>query len=162
MIQVTGYMFNYYHICKRKLWLSAHKINMESESDLVNMGKLLDGSTYLREKHNCKIEDIASIDFLKNNIVHEVKKSNAHTEAAVWQVKFYLYHLHIRGHEGLIGRIDFPLQRRSQEVRLQPEDLDIIPQKISEIQEIIACSAPPKPSNYRGYKNSAYYDFDMI
>ena len=31
----TGTHFNYYHICRRKLWLFANGINMEHVSDTV-------------------------------------------------------------------------------------------------------------------------------
>ncbi|MFQ5640702.1 MAG: Dna2/Cas4 domain-containing protein, partial [bacterium] len=32
---ITGVMMNYYHICHTELWLFAHDIQMEQESDLV-------------------------------------------------------------------------------------------------------------------------------
>ena len=70
---MTGYLFNYYFICKRKIWFSAKRLNMESESELVSIGKFIDENTYAREKHGIVIEDIANIDYLKNNIVYEVK-----------------------------------------------------------------------------------------
>lgn len=39
---VTGTEFNYYHICRRKLWLFSHGIQMEHTSDNVLIGKLID------------------------------------------------------------------------------------------------------------------------
>ena len=90
-MNITGLMVNYYFLCKRKLWLASRKINMESESDLVGIGKAIDENTYAGEKHNFFIEDFANIDYLKNNTVYEVKKSDKMLEPAIMQVKYYLY-----------------------------------------------------------------------
>lgn len=40
-MNVTGTHFNYYQVCKRKLWLFANGITMEHTSDLVYEGKLI-------------------------------------------------------------------------------------------------------------------------
>lgn len=40
-MKVTGTHFNYYQVCKRKLWLFANGITMEHTSDLVYEGKLI-------------------------------------------------------------------------------------------------------------------------
>ena len=34
---ITGTHFNYYQLCHRKLWLFANGINMEQESELVQL-----------------------------------------------------------------------------------------------------------------------------
>lgn len=39
---VTGTEFNYYNICRRKLWLFSHGIQMEHTSDNVLLGKMID------------------------------------------------------------------------------------------------------------------------
>jgi len=43
---ITGVKVNYYFICKTKLWLFSHNIQMEKESEDVLMGKLLYESRY--------------------------------------------------------------------------------------------------------------------
>ncbi|MEM3192938.1 MAG: Dna2/Cas4 domain-containing protein, partial [Candidatus Parvarchaeota archaeon] len=35
----TGTQVNYYFVCKRKLWFFSHNIELESDSDLVLMGR---------------------------------------------------------------------------------------------------------------------------
>ena len=45
-MNITGTHFNYYQLCRRKLWLFANGINMEQESDLVHEGKLVHDSSY--------------------------------------------------------------------------------------------------------------------
>ena len=42
----TGTHFNYYQICRRKLWLFANGINMEPTSDVVYDGKLIHEGSY--------------------------------------------------------------------------------------------------------------------
>ena len=42
----TGTHFNYYQICRRKLWLFANGINMEHTSDTVYDGKLIHQGSY--------------------------------------------------------------------------------------------------------------------
>jgi len=76
MKKVTGVMVYYYFVCKRKLWYFSNNLNMESTSELVGIGKLVDETSYSRERKNILIDEVINIDFLKNwKVVHEVKKS---------------------------------------------------------------------------------------
>ena len=49
-IKISGVMFYYYFVCKRKLWYFLNQINMEQNSELVSIGKILDETTYKKEK----------------------------------------------------------------------------------------------------------------
>ena len=49
-MNITGIMIYYYFVCKRKLWYFANEVNMEQNSELVSIGKILDETTYTREK----------------------------------------------------------------------------------------------------------------
>jgi CRISPR-associated exonuclease Cas4 len=135
---------------------------MENESGLVKVGKFIDQTTYKEEKHNFMIEDIANIDYLKNNTVHEVKKSESQLDAAIWQVKFYLYHLHLRGVKDIKGKIDLPLQKKTETVELEEGDVEIIAGKIEEIEKIINSEFPPHIEPLKVCRACAYYDLCMI
>ncbi len=63
-LQITGTEFNYYHLCKRKLWLFSHGIQMEHTSDNVLLGKLIDEHSYPRQKKEIMIDGVIKIDFL--------------------------------------------------------------------------------------------------
>lgn len=63
-IAVTGTEFNYYLLCKRKLWLFSRNVEMEYTSDNVLIGKLIDEETYQREKKGIVIDGAVKIDFL--------------------------------------------------------------------------------------------------
>ena len=45
-MKITGTHFNYYQVCKRKLWLFANGITMEHTSDLVYEVKLIHEESY--------------------------------------------------------------------------------------------------------------------
>jgi len=47
-MKITGVMIYYYFICQRKLWYFANEINMEQNSELVSIGKILDETSYRR------------------------------------------------------------------------------------------------------------------
>lgn len=159
---VTGYLYNYYFVCKRKIWFSAKRLNMESNSELVTIGKFIDENTYNREKHGINIEDIANIDYLKNNTVYEVKKSDKQINAAINQVKFYLYQLHIRGLKDIQGQINFPLLKKTQKVVLDDNDIKEIPKIINKIKLIITSEKAPEIILSKACKACAYYDLCMV
>lgn len=135
---------------------------MEKESELVSLGKLIDDTTYSREKHDFMIEDIANIDYLKKNTVYEVKKSDRQLDSAVAQVKFYLYQLYIRGFKDIKGQINFPLQKKTREVVLMEEDIRDIPKIIEDIQRIMEAPHPFPVSDSRICRSCAYYDLCVI
>lgn len=67
-IRFTGSQINYYFICKRKLWLFSHNIELEPESDLVKLGKLLHENRYKRRMKEVQVDRI-KIDFVENKRV---------------------------------------------------------------------------------------------
>ena len=91
----TGTHFNYYQVCKRKLWLFANGINMEQNSELVAEGKFIHENSYPKrsEKYEEVEIDGVKVDYYdaKNKVIHEIKKSNKVENAHFWQLKYYLY-----------------------------------------------------------------------
>ena len=93
-MRISGLMMNYYFVCKRKLWCFSRNLNFEETNENVKMGKLIDESRYSFETKQIAIEETVNIDFIRNwKVVHEIKKSKAIEEAAIWQVKYYIYFL---------------------------------------------------------------------
>ena len=62
--RITGVMIYYYFVCKRKLWYFCHEINMESENENVQLGKLLDEKNYERDEKHINIDNVINIDFI--------------------------------------------------------------------------------------------------
>lgn len=76
-MNITGEMIYYYFVCQRKLWYFVNEINMEQNSELVSIGKILDETSYKREKKSILIDNTINIDFIKNGaILPEVKKQS--------------------------------------------------------------------------------------
>lgn len=136
---------------------------MESENENVNLGKVIDETTYTNRKKHIMIDDTINIDFIANyNMIHEVKKSRKIEEAAVWQVKYYLYYLKKRGVEGLKGRIDYPLIKQNMTVELSDDDEKKLEEVISNIICIASLDLPPKADKKKFCKSCAYYDLCCI
>ena len=100
----TGTQVNYFFVCRRKLWLFSHGIEMEHGHDLVLQGKLVGETSYARKKHEVAIDDRIVLDFLEVDwqadgrlVIHEIKKSRAMETAHRWQVLYYLYYLKTKG-----------------------------------------------------------------
>lgn len=163
MKNITGLIVYYYFICERKLWYFINEINMEQNNELVSIGKILDETTYTREKKNIMIDNTINIDFIKNGaILHEVKKTKSIEEAGIWQVKYYMYYLDKRGIQNIKAKIDFPLLRESKEITLEQSDREILDNVIKNIEEIAKKEIPPKVIDSKICKKCAYYDLCYV
>ena len=129
-MQITGTHFNYFHICKRKLWLFINNINFEHTSELVYDGKLIHENSY--QQRSGKYEEVEidgiKIDYYdtKNKIIHEIKKSNKIEKAHEWQLKYYIYVFERNGIEQVSGILEYPTLRRRQHVVLSEVDREEI------------------------------------
>lgn len=159
----TGTHFNYFQICKRKLWLFANGITMEHLSDLVYEGKLIHEESYpQRSERYEEIElDGIKVDFYdaRNKIIHEIKKSNKVEAAHEWQLKYYIYVFECNGIEGVIGVLEYPILRLKNEVMLSSSDRERIREIEKEIITIIESEICPEVEKKGICKNCSYYDF---
>ena len=159
---ITGTHFNYFMVCRRKLWLFANGLQMEHSSDLVFEGKLIHENSYpQRSEKYTEIElDGIKIDYFdaKNKVVHEVKKSDSHEEAHEWQVKYYLYVLKRNG-VGATGLIEYPKLRKTIEVLLSQRDEEEIKEFEKEIGAILSGNDIPEKPEQKRCKNCSYFDF---
>lgn len=160
---ITGTQVNYYHVCKRELWLFSHNIQMEHTSDTVEEGKLIHESTYPHraEKYQEVEIDGIKIDYYdpKNRVVHEVKKSNKAEQAHTWQIKYYLYVLHKRGIEGVTGILEYPALRKTEKVELVTKDIEYLETVRREITEIVQSTTCPPLIQKKICKSCSYHDF---
>lgn len=162
-MQTTGTHFNYYQVCKRKLWLFANGINMEHSSDLVFEGKLIHEESY--PQRSSKYEEIEldgiKVDFYdpRNKVIHEVKKSDKVERAHEWQLKYYLYVFEKNGILGVTGILEYPVLRKTDTVLLSDIDRETIRQMEKEIGAIIESENCPPLEKKRICKSCSYYDF---
>ena len=139
-MQITGTHFNYYQVCKRKLWLFANGINMESTSDLVYDGKLIHETSYPQRSERYEEVEIdgIKIDYYdaRNKVIHEIKRSDKVEEAHVWQVKYYIYVLERNGLKEVSGLLEYPTLRQTTKVELTDADRQKIAEMEKEITEL--------------------------
>ena len=163
MKNITGVMIYYYFICERKLWYFINEINMEQNNELVSMGKILDETTYTREKKNIMIDNTINVDFIKDGaVLHEVKKTKAIEEAGIWQIKYYMYYLEKRGIQIIKAKIDFPLLRESKEITLEQNDREVLENVMKNIEELAKKEIPPTRTDSKICRKCAYYDLCYV
>ncbi len=163
---ITGTHINYYFVCHRKLWLFANSIQMEHTSDTVYEGKLIHEITY--PQRSAKYEEIAiegiKIDFYdaKNKVIHEIKKSSKLHHAHIWQLKYYIYVLEQTGIEGVTGILEYPKERKTEEVYLSQTDREKIIDIKDEISLLINSENCPSAINSARCKKCSYFDFCYV
>lgn len=160
---VTATHINYYHICKRKLWLFGNGINMEQTSDLVAEGRLVHETSY--PNRAARYEEVkiggSVIDFYdpREKVVHEIKKSSSKEEAHIWQVKYYLYLFEKEGIEDVVGILEYPLLRETVRVELEENDRESLRNMEDEIRKIIGSETCPSVVSKRKCGHCSYYEF---
>ena len=163
MMGIIGTHFNYYQVCKRKLWLFANGINFEHTSDLVYEGKLIHEESY--PQRSAKYEEVEldgiKVDYydVKNKVIHEIKKSNKVEIAHEWQLKYYIYVFEQNGMEGVSGVLEYPVLRKKQNILLADMDRERIKEMRTEICKIISDDHCPPIENKALCKKCSYYEF---
>ena len=162
-MSVTGTQFNYFQICKRKLWLFSNGIQMEHTSDLVYEGKLIHEDSYAQR--SSKYEEVEldgiKVDYYdaKNRIIHEIKKSNKIETAHEWQLKYYIYMFEKNGITGVTGILEYPTLRKTEKIILTDIDREEILKIENAIEEVIKMEVCPDGKKRPICKNCSYYDF---
>ncbi len=165
-MQITGTHINYYFSCRRQLWLFANSIQMEHTNDTVYEGKLIHETSYPQRPskyEELELEGI-KIDFYdaKNKVIHEIKKSRKLHKAHVWQVKYYIHILEKNGIDGVSGILEYPKERKIEEVYLSSIDKRKIKEIENDIMNIIASDKVPDVEKKKRCKNCSYYDFCFV
>ena len=160
---VTGTIFNYFMVCRRKLWLFAHGITMEQESELVYEGKLIHENSYPERNPNYEeIElDGIKVDFYdaRHHVIHEIKKSDKLEAAGLWQLKYYLFVFEMHVVKDIKGVLEFPKQRKTENVTLTDEDRQKIKDMLADIEKACEEKACPPLLKKEPCKQCSYYEF---
>ena len=164
---VSATHINYYHLCRRKLWLFANGISMEHTSDIVSQGKLLHESSY--PQRAAKYTEISlggsKIDFYDphHKVIHETKKSDRMEVAHEWQLKYYLLLLEeIAGVQDVTGILEYPKLRITKEIRLSQEDKDYLHSIVPRIEKLITQEICPPRIDKPMCKKCAYYELCYV
>ncbi len=156
---IRGVQVNYYFICKTKLWLFSHNLNMENESDLVKLGKLLHLDVFEREQKEIQLGSIA-IDVIRrgNTLeIREVKKSDKFEKAHIYQTLYYLYYLKKLGISAK-AVLSYPKAKKNIKLELNDEIESEIDEILKDIEKIRRENMP-KPEYKSQCKRCAYFEF---
>lgn len=158
---INGTQINYYFICKTKLWLFSHNIQMEQESDNVKLGKTLHENSYKKE-NEVLIDNLINVDFIKNNNpieIHEVKKTQSMKRSHEFQLLYYIYYLKKeKGLNNITGYLNYPENRKKIKIELTDEKEKELKDVLEDINNIINSNIP-KPKKSRICRKCAYFEF---
>jgi len=149
-MSIGGLYIYYYLVCPRKLWFYSRKLTMEHESDVVEIGKYIE--LYYKEERKAEqkviIDDAISPDILKKSkdfiVVFEVKKSSRFKEAALWQLKFYLWYLRKYKNLNVKGKLVIPEEKSEKFIELSDEDCKKLKEMFKNIRAVVFSNEPPK------------------
>ena len=163
-LRIAGTQINYYFICKTKLWLFSHHIQMEQESELVSLGKIIHKDSYKRDKRDQTIDNLISFDFVRKSDIleiHEIKKSRKMSKAHHYQLLYYLYYL--KNEKGItaIGIIDYPKIRRRETLKLDERKEKELENIIVRIGNILS-NEMPAPDKRSVCLKCAYYELCFV
>ena len=161
LYKINGTQINYYFICKTKLWLFSHNIQLEHETENVKLGKLLHEDSFKREK-DYLIDNLINVDFIKisDSIeIHEVKKTEKMDNSHEFQLLYYMFYLkNEKDIDNIRGFLDYPKNRKKKEVFLTKEKEDELVKIIEDIDNIIKNNMP-KPKKSKICRKCAYFEF---
>jgi len=154
----TGSQVNYFFVCWRKLWFFSHDLDLEADSDLVLLGKLLHETGYARKFKEVSIGRV-KIDFLERGCgeIHEVKRSRRMEKAHLFQLLYYIYYLRRFGVD-VKGVLHYPLLKRTVNVELTEEKVKELETVLREMREIISKDEPPLVERKPFCKRCSYYE----
>lgn len=164
MFKINGTQINYYFICKTKLWLFSHNVQLEHESDNVALGKELHDNTFKREKEFL-IDNLINVDFIKITDfieIHEVKKTPKMEYSHEYQLLYYMYYLkNKKGINNIKGYLDYPKLRKNKIVILTKQKESCLVEILKEIEHIIN-QEMPVPNKTQICRKCAYFEFCFV
>jgi CRISPR-associated exonuclease Cas4 len=159
-------LVGYYVLCPRKAWLSMNGLWMEHTSTTVALGRQIDAASYKRkEKHillTAEAPDgtplVGKVDWaqLDAGVLHETKKSTKAEDAHRWQLRFYLWLLHLNGvaradGSPFRGQLNYPRQRRTTDVALRPGHIQRLESIVAALRALSRQDTPPPRIDTRAF-----------
>ena len=163
--RIGGTEVHYYVLCPRKLWWFSHGLEQEhvtgsAGAENVTLGQHIHKESYPTQKRkDLMIDDLLRLDFTEGGAVHEIKKSRGAYKATLFQLLYYLYYLKHAKKIETTGVIDYPKERRREEVALTPEREAEVERILEGIQATRQMPSPPNvPAPMPICKKCAYQE----
>ncbi|MDU4890128.1 MAG: CRISPR-associated protein Cas4 [Clostridium sp.] len=164
-MKVNGTLINYYFHCKRQCWLHGNRLNLEDNSEIVKVGKVIHEERAERSSGTELAIDNIKLDKLTKDYLVEVKKSDADVEAAKWQLLLYLNILKEKGIERK-GKLEFVEKNKGKSkiliLELNQQSEDELTKVIDSIEKLLKEENVPETINKPSCKKCAYYEYCYI
>ena len=152
-MKVNGTLMNYYIHCPRQCYLFGNRINLEDNSETVNIGKILHEERADNENTEIALDNI-KLDKLTKEYLTEIKKSDADIEACKWQLLLYLKILEFIEKKKTI--------KKTMILELTPEIEIMLKKYVKAIDELLKCDEVPPVLGKSSCKKCAYYEYCYI
>lgn len=164
-MQVNGTLINYYFHCKRQCYLHGNRLNLEDNSEQVKIGKAIHEERAENSKNSEIAIDNIRLDKLTKEYLTEIKKSDADTEAAKWQL---LYYLSVLKSKEIVrkGKLEFVEKNKKDKkiviLELTEELEQELERYIKEIEKLLEELEPPECIHKATCKKCAYYEYCYV
>lgn len=159
-MRVNGTLINYYFHCRRQCYLHGNRLNLEDNSELVQVGKAI---------HEVKAGDYGNTEIAIDNIrldkltaeyLTEIKKSRR----CQWQLYYYLK---VLKEKGIIrkGKLEFEEKNRAGKaaiILVLGEEEKQLEQIQVQIEELLQMGEVPPVEGSSRCKKCAYYEYCYI
>lgn len=164
-MRVNGTLINYFFHCKRQCYLHGNRLNMEDNSELVQIGRAIH-EVRAADKENAEIAiDNIRLDRLTAEYLTEIKKSDSDMEACKWQLYYYLK---VLKDKGIIrkGKLEFEEKKKSARttviLELGEEEEKRLEEIQRQIEELLLLDEIPMAEVSQSCKKCAYYEYCYI
>lgn len=164
-MRVNGTLINYFFHCRRQCYLHGNRLNLEDNSELVQIGKAIhEVKAGDRENTEIAIDNIR-LDRLTAEYLTEIKKSDSDIEACKWQL---FYYLKVLKEKGIIrkGKLEFEEKNKTDKTTIilalgEQEEVQL--EQIQEnIEELLRQDEVPPAEKSIRCKKCAYYEYCFI
>lgn len=164
-MKVNGTLINYYFHCRRQCYLHGNRLNLEDNSETVQIGKAIHEERQEQSKDTELAIDNIKIDKLTKDYLVEVKKSDADVEASKWQLLYYLKVLREKGIERK-GKLEFVEKNKTKNkilyFELTEENMKELDFYVESIEKLLQEENIPEVLNEPKCKKCAYYEYCYI
>lgn len=164
-MKVNGTLINYYFHCRRQCYLHGNRLNLEDNSETVQIGKAIHEERQEQSKDTELAIDNIKIDKLTKDYLVEVKKSDADVEASKWQLLYYLKVLKEKGVERK-GKLEFVEKNKTKNkilyFELTEENMKELDFYVESIEQLLQEENIPDVLNEPKCKKCAYYEYCYI
>ncbi|WAM31605.1 CRISPR-associated protein Cas4 [Caldicellulosiruptor naganoensis] len=158
---IKGSIVQAYIVCKRQAWLLSRNIGPSSDNPFLEIGKLISQEYYKNDKKEVYFDGVV-LDLIRQEdevlLVGEIKRSSRAKNAAILQLKFYLYKL-FKNNIKARGKLLIPEEKKTFDVELTTDDIEEIETLTEEIALFLYSQLPPQPQKIKACSKCSYKEF---